>query len=321
MGYIYKITNQVNGKVYVGQTVHTIESRWKEHQQAAKYRKYPLYLAINKYGLDKFTVDQIEECDNSELNAREMYWVAYYDSYNHGYNATTGGDGSFTCKFLTDSRYQDVKNMYLGGCTIKTIAEAFKCDPNTISKLLKAMHVTLRNNRWNINNYEKQKVIDMYNNGSSINFIAKQYGSSYAKTKEFLIKNGIDVKKQHFKDVDEQSIINDFFDKMPFKTMENKYHIDQRRIKEILVRHNIDWKKCRFRGKLSESDVLSIIKLYCSNEVECRDIAKKYAVNITTVYDILAYYNIDYRRYNITKSVQFGKSDQNVLQQPQDIEE
>ena len=50
-----------------------------------------LYKAFNKYGLENFTFEEIEEVENSELDIREKYWINYYDSYNNGYNSTLGG--------------------------------------------------------------------------------------------------------------------------------------------------------------------------------------------------------------------------------------
>lgn len=46
MGYIYKITNQINNKVYIGQTSRTIEKRWKDHQKSAIIDQTPLYRAM-----------------------------------------------------------------------------------------------------------------------------------------------------------------------------------------------------------------------------------------------------------------------------------
>lgn len=63
MGYIYKITNKINNKVYIGQTSKTIEERFQRHLSLArqKVNRY-LYDAINYYGKDNFEISQIEEC-------------------------------------------------------------------------------------------------------------------------------------------------------------------------------------------------------------------------------------------------------------------
>lgn len=48
---------------------------------------------MNKYGVSHFYPEAIEECDDSSLDSREVFWIQYYDSYKNGYNATIGGDG------------------------------------------------------------------------------------------------------------------------------------------------------------------------------------------------------------------------------------
>lgn len=97
MPYIYKITNSLNGKMYIGKTSSTIEARWREHREDATSRSKehrPLYSAIQKYGADKFIVEQIEEVLNDEIACeREAFWIEYYGSFKNGYNATKGGDG------------------------------------------------------------------------------------------------------------------------------------------------------------------------------------------------------------------------------------
>lgn len=101
MPYIYKITNQVNKKIYIGKTLETIEERWRHHKNDAKRftvhgeknKHRPLYSAINKYGIENFTIEMVEECDINILNDREKFWIEYFQSFKNGYNATVGGDG------------------------------------------------------------------------------------------------------------------------------------------------------------------------------------------------------------------------------------
>lgn len=95
MPYIYKITNSINGKCYIGKTSFTISKRWKEHcRDAQKHSTRPLYRAITKYGENNFRIEVIEEVETDELaQKRERFWIQYYASDKRGYNATSGGDG------------------------------------------------------------------------------------------------------------------------------------------------------------------------------------------------------------------------------------
>lgn len=68
IGYIYKITNKVNNKVYIGQTRYTVEFRWRQHQ----HKKDNTYFhnAIRKYGAQNFMVETLEECSIEKLDER-----------------------------------------------------------------------------------------------------------------------------------------------------------------------------------------------------------------------------------------------------------
>ena len=89
---IYKITNTVNGKCYIGQS-RDIEARRQKHLSAYKSSPdWELYRAFKKYGISKFTFEIVEECQINELNEREIYWITQYDSFNNGYNMTLGGE-------------------------------------------------------------------------------------------------------------------------------------------------------------------------------------------------------------------------------------
>lgn len=94
---IYKITNTINGKCYIGQSID-IYYRWYTHQNpktwAADSGK-ALYKAFVKYGIENFTFEIIEECTRGQLDSREKYWVNHFHSYGKGYNMTKGGQGNY----------------------------------------------------------------------------------------------------------------------------------------------------------------------------------------------------------------------------------
>ena len=134
MPYIYKITNNVNEKVYIGKTLKTVSERWAEHQKDYLRREYehrPLYSAMKKYGLSCFTIEQIEECSAQELNDRETYWIEFYGSFKYGYNATKGGDG----RHYLD--YDLIYRTFLSCGNIAKTAKILGYDKDTVSKVVK----------------------------------------------------------------------------------------------------------------------------------------------------------------------------------------
>ncbi len=94
---IYKITNTLNGKIYIGQTVQKIERRWSRHiLDATKGSQLPFSRAIVKYGKDSFVVEKIAEGENDAWGSYlERLYILIYDSTNReiGYNLTHGGEG------------------------------------------------------------------------------------------------------------------------------------------------------------------------------------------------------------------------------------
>ena len=109
MGYIYKIINTINNKVYIGQTTRTIAERYEEHLNHARNSvNRHLYDAMNYYGIENFTVELLEDCEDAKLNGRESYWIKCYKSNDRafGYNMTSGGEGGNTCASLSKERKQ-----------------------------------------------------------------------------------------------------------------------------------------------------------------------------------------------------------------------
>lgn len=88
---IYKITNKLNGKIYIGQSIN-IERRLSEHKRY-KDTEQSIDKAIRDEGQNNFLYDVIEECEANVLDEREKYWIDYYKSYINGYNDTSGGKG------------------------------------------------------------------------------------------------------------------------------------------------------------------------------------------------------------------------------------
>lgn len=93
---IYSITNQITGDKYIGQTKVSFEDRWKRHVNSLKSNNHDndyLQKAWNKYGEGAFEFKAIHICDELDiLNDLEIYYIKKYDTFNNGYNLTSGGD-------------------------------------------------------------------------------------------------------------------------------------------------------------------------------------------------------------------------------------
>ena len=96
---IYKITNNINNKVYIGLTTCSLEYRWSRHLTEGKNvnNKKHLYQAMRKYGLENFSIEQIDSTEDfKELGKLERKYIKKYDSQNpdKGYNLTAGGESN-----------------------------------------------------------------------------------------------------------------------------------------------------------------------------------------------------------------------------------
>lgn len=128
MAFIYVITNDVNGKQYVGQTVNSIKYRFKEHLRNKEYFDYPLYRAMKKYGTEHFSIEQLEECPIEELNNKEIYWIKKLNTYYNGYNATLGGEGTRT----RADEYSEISKTYEKTQSLEKTAKECNCSIGTI---------------------------------------------------------------------------------------------------------------------------------------------------------------------------------------------
>lgn len=164
---IYKIENNINHKVYIGQSVR-IERRWQEHKyldtylnpnNASYYRK--LYTAFREEGIDNFTFSIIEECSYNELDDREIYWIDYYNSYLTGYNMTRGGQVQMQ-EMNPVYSYDRYGNFVREYTSVKKASEELGINPSIIWGALSRHHLGY-GFQWS---YQKTENMPFYNGHS-----------------------------------------------------------------------------------------------------------------------------------------------------------
>ena len=125
---IYLVTNKIDGKQYIGQTVQSLRARWKMHCKISSRFPY-LKNAIQKYGAEAFSVGLLERCGSlQELNEAEIYWIKLYNTLApNGYNLSRGGSNreiheqtrqkmslSHKCKKLTQEQKTKISISLMG---------------------------------------------------------------------------------------------------------------------------------------------------------------------------------------------------------------
>jgi group I intron endonuclease len=229
---IYIITNEINNKVYIGQVgkgnKKNFMTRFYEHYNTLSKNKYmdknkkPTHLqcAWNKDGEENFTFDILEECTKEELNEKEKYWIAYYESDNpeFGYNKTKGGEGGIPSE-ETKKKMSEAQKGHISKLKGKKLSEEHKNNikngltqeiKNTISSKLKGTKLSeetinkIRNGNLNKkrSNVTKQKMSEsrsgekhflfgMHHNDKTKNKISES-NSKFNKEQIFDILNKIE---------------------------------------------------------------------------------------------------------------------------------
>ena len=148
--------------------------------------------AILKYGKENFTIEILEECEQSLLNDKEKYYIKVYDSYNKGYNCTLGGQNGLNIIFkkIPEDKHQDIIDLYNEGLSLRCIADDYNVDKHTIKHILNYYNISLRDRKsYKYSTKERIKILEDYNNGISRKDIIKKWKISQSYLSQLI--NGI----------------------------------------------------------------------------------------------------------------------------------
>lgn len=195
--YLYIVTNSINGKVYIGQTVNH-KRRWKDHKWLAlnKQEQY-LHHAMRKYGIDKFTFEVIVTCNNQEnANETEKILIEQYKSRDKqfGYNIAPGGDPAWNRGLPKEQQPMFGKHHSKESKLKSSISNTGKKKPKHTDEWKQRRseemmgHVVLDSTKQKISgeNHHSAKL-----NWKLVNLIRKEYKRSNLSQKELSIKYNI----------------------------------------------------------------------------------------------------------------------------------
>ena len=158
---IYKITNKINGKCYIGQSIN-IEKRWKAHKNKAfcpssnDYEKL-LYRAMRKYGLENFSFEVLECCTIGELDSKEKYYIQFYQSYkDKGYNQDEGGSDTRHGKLTWETVNKIKEKLRTSAMSTTEIAKEFNVAPRTLRALNAGETWVVDGEKYPIRNYKRE---------------------------------------------------------------------------------------------------------------------------------------------------------------------
>lgn len=160
---IYKITNKINHKVYIGQSID-IKRRWRSHRESFENNTKDTILikAVQKYGIENFIFEVLEECDVNELDSKEQFYIAYYNSYNNGYNMSLGGqqgNHGWECK-ISNTQLLEIYDLLINSnLSQKEIAQLYSVGQDTISEINNGKTRTLPGYNYPLRQNWKREII------------------------------------------------------------------------------------------------------------------------------------------------------------------
>lgn len=207
---IYKITNRINGKCYIGQS-DNIQARWQKHRTIPfnsnnRCYNYPLYRAIRKYGLNNFVFTILEECALDELEEKEMFYIKQYNAYTEGYNQNQGGPHARRhCCFDDDEVNAVIARLRNSLDSISLIAEDFGVSRSTICSINRGEHYRKATEHYPIRNYIPSRKLNAKSNQTPEELLLQNYSKRKVQMRpaklelaQMVTEDGFERTGQHF---------------------------------------------------------------------------------------------------------------------------
>ena len=292
---IYKITNKVNGKVYIGQTCQNPpELRFKEHKRVAKavFGKYISFIsrAIKKYGEDNFMFEVLEKCYGL-LNANELEinQIELHKSFNYkygdeyGYNLTVGGGGANDLPSSKETK-EKLSNIRKKSNSKKPTDEGYKIEISIGNKKKKNK----------IQQEIKDKILKAYDDCSKTQRqLAELFGLTY-DTVRVIIKNRNKVPqiKNIISEEEQDRVVQLKNKEFTHKQISKKLNITENRVQCVLFKYNqknnIKQKPSKRATEITYKDIIpEIMNYYDNNILTRRQLCDKYNLSLPVIAKII----------------------------------
>lgn len=191
---IYKFTNKINNKVYIGKS-QDLERRYSSHKRNhlnpnTEDYNTKFYNALRKYGFENFVYEILEQSDNftdEDLNKKECYYINLYDSINNGYNIQAGGLNTAVPRKLSTEQILLIKDTLLNSnISFTDLAEKFDVSISLISMINNGK-------TWNtIGNYNYPIRKEVYQVKGEKNIKAKISDNEVMQLREYFVNHPLE---------------------------------------------------------------------------------------------------------------------------------
>lgn len=199
MAYIYKITNRINNKCYIGATLDW-ERRFYQHRYNYKQVKakpslintnrrfhQAITIAFYRYGIDNFDFEVLEECSKNDMKQREQFYVKKFNSWHNGYNSTAGGDTPYNP--ILENDIKNIIFLYQQNLNIEQISQKLHKAKRIVVRVLEDEGLRTKGESEFLS--QKEHIIALYQKGCTYRDIAKMVGCSNSTARNYCKKERI----------------------------------------------------------------------------------------------------------------------------------
>lgn len=313
--YIYKTTNLITNKIYIGQHKKKLNNN-KTYFGSGKLLKEK----IKEYGIENFNNEIIEYCNNiDELNEREIFWIKKLDANNKdiGYNITSGGKQKIPseefikrCKDVRNDISEEKKQEWYKNISETMIKKGISKGENNPmygkeytkerqEKCAKSKKENKHKHKYYTTEY-KEKQSKQTKGENNPNYNNKWNNNKKQKLSEYFIKNEIHKGEKNsnfgkygkessgYKKIPEYIINNILLDYtnnfICIKKLSKKYNISERKIKEIILDNNLEIKTIYFSNENKEK----IKNMYLNKNMSFKEISNVIGVEYRNIKKILS---------------------------------